>query len=141
MIPPINYGAVLVAGIVAMVLGWLWYGPLFGKAWITMMGWTSESMEAAKKNGMALQYSLMFVGSLVMAFVLDHSLIFAVGYLHMGGIAGALMGAFWNWLGFIAPVLLGSVLWEGKSWKLWWLNAGYYLVSLALMSIVLIMWA
>jgi len=32
----------------------------------------------------------------------------------MSGVSGGLMSVFWNWLGFIATVTLGAVLWEGK---------------------------
>ncbi|MBI3341870.1 DUF1761 domain-containing protein, partial [Candidatus Curtissbacteria bacterium] len=34
----INYMAVVAAAVVNMVLGFLWYGPLFGKPWMKMMG-------------------------------------------------------------------------------------------------------
>lgn len=137
---PINYLAVLVAAILNMVLGWLWYGPLFGKPWMAMMGFTPDKMAAAQKKGMGQSYALMFVGSLVMSWVLAHALIFASTYLMLSGIVAGLMGGFFNWLGFIAPVTLGSVLWEGKPWKLWVLNAGYYLVGLMLMGVVLAVW-
>ena len=51
----------------------------------------------------------------------------------MGGIKVGIMA----WLGFVAPTMLGSVLWENKSWNLYAINAGYYLVSFALMGAVL----
>ena len=140
MVPPINYLAVLVCGVVNMAIGALWYGPLFGKKWIALMGWTPEGMAAAKSKGMTKQYSIMFVGSLVMAWVLAHAMIFASTYLNASGVSAGLMGGFWNWLGFIAPVLLGSVLWEGKSWKLYCLNVTYYLFSLMAMGVILSLW-
>ena len=36
---------------------------------------------------------------------------------------------FWNWLGFIVPVMLATVLWEGRKWKLWLFSIAYYLVE------------
>ncbi|HLD39833.1 MAG TPA: DUF1761 family protein, partial [Candidatus Nanoarchaeia archaeon] len=33
-----NYLAVLVAAIAAYVVGFLWYGPVFGKKWMALMG-------------------------------------------------------------------------------------------------------
>ncbi len=36
----INYGAVLVAAIIEIVLGFLWYGPFFGKMWMKSIGVT-----------------------------------------------------------------------------------------------------
>src|ERR1700752_1507680 len=110
---PINYLAVLVASIVGMVLGGLWYGPIFGKQWVALMGWTPEHIEAAKAKGMGKSYAIMFVGSLLMAWILAHAIIFASTYLMFyGSLAGAVIG-FLNWLGFVAPVTIGMVLWEG----------------------------
>src|SRR3990167_10098559 len=137
---PINYWAVIASAILAMVLGFLWYGPIFGKAWIKLMGFTTESMDDAKKKGMTKSYIIMIVTTLVMAFVFAHSLEFGIAYTNTTGVAAGLTAAFWNWLGFIATVLTGKVLWEGKSWKLWFLDSGYYLVSLCLMGIVLAVW-
>lgn len=37
---PVNYLAILVAAVLSMVLGFLWYGPLFGKEWTKLMGVT-----------------------------------------------------------------------------------------------------
>ena len=137
----INYWAVLGATVVSVVLGALWYGPLFGKKWIALSGLTQESLDAQKKKGMAKSYFFMIVGSFVMSYVLAHALIFASTFTQTSGVfAGAMVG-FWNWLGFIAPVTMATVLWEGKSWKLWFLNNAYYLISLKLMGILLAVWA
>lgn len=35
----------------------------------------------------------------------------------------------------------GVVLWEGKSWKLWFLNNAYHLVVLTVMGVILALWA
>ena len=138
---PINYLAVLVAAIASMVVGYLWYGLLFRKQWTVLMGWTQQSMDdMKKKTNMGMMYGIQFVGSLVMAFVLAHALTFAMAYLNESGVQAGLMTGFWNWLGFIAPVTLGSVLWEGKSWKLWALNNAHYLVSLCVMGVILALW-
>src|SRR6185436_11080467 len=102
---PINYWAILVCGVASMVLGSLWYGPLFGKAWQKLMGW--EHVDASKKaemmKDMQKSYILAFLGALVMAFVLAHSLVFAQSYLKVSDGSAIVQGALWNWLGFIAP--------------------------------------
>ncbi len=133
----INYWAVLVVAIVNMVIGFLWYGPIFGKQWAALMGRDKSSMEG--KN-MTTSYVLMMVGALVMAYVLAHAIIFGIAYTKIGGIKGGMMGGFYYWLGFVAPVLLGSVLWDGKPWKLWAINAGYYLVVLLIAGAILATW-
>lgn len=138
---PINFMAVIAATFVSMILGFLWYGPLFGKPWIAMMGFTPEKMEAAKAKSMGKTYALAVLGSFLMSYVLAHSVIFASTYLDVSGASAGIMAGFWSWLGFVTPVTLSSVLWEGKPWKLWILNNGYYLVSLVLMGVVLSVWA
>lgn len=137
---PINYPAAVVAALAGFVLGFLWYGPLFGAQWIALMGFSKKDMEVAKKKGMVKQMVLALIGSLVMAFVLKHSLVFASEYLGVTGVSAGLQAGFWNWLGFIAPVTLGSVLWEGRSWKLWFLNNTYQLANLCLMGVILAVW-
>ncbi|MDO8593926.1 MAG: DUF1761 domain-containing protein [bacterium] len=136
----INYLAVLLCAIASMVLGSLWYGPLFGKQWVALAGITPEQMERGKRAGMWNLYALALIGALVMAHVLAFSLAFASSYFNATGVFVGLMAGFWNWLGFIAPVTLGSVLWEGKSWKLWILNNAYQLVLLLIMGVILAVW-
>ncbi len=141
---PINYLAVLGAAIVAIGLGFLWFGPLFGKQWMASMGITPDKMEAmkasAKEKGMGKTYVLMSLSTLIMSYVLAHALVFASSYLNVSGIAAGLQVGFWNWLGFVMPVTLGSVLWDNKSWTYWAITSGYYLVALLLMGEVLALW-
>src|SRR5258708_15873212 len=110
VVVPINYLAVLVAALLSMPIGFLWYGPLFGKPWMKEMGMTKEKMTEAKKKGMGKSYLLMFLGSLVMSYVLAHATIFAGAYLKSEGVSAGVMSGVWNWLGFIVPVMLGMVL-------------------------------
>lgn len=140
---PIDYLAVLASAIFMMVLGGLWYGPLFGKKWVALMGFDQQKVADMQAKGMGAMwksYAFMALGSLIMSFVLAHSIIFANSYLGTSGVAGGLQGGFWTWLGFVAPVTLGTVLWEGKSWTLWALNVGYYLVGLLAIGALLSVW-
>lgn len=137
---PINYLAVIASAVVMMGLGFLWYGPIFGKQWIALMGWTPEQVAAGMQKSMTKNYVIMALGALIMSFVLAHSIVFAGSYLNVTGVSAGLQAGFWNWLGFIAPVTVGTVLWDGKPWKLWFLNAGYYLVGLLLIGVLLAVW-
>lgn len=137
---PVNYAAVFAAAVLSMIIGYVWYGPLFGKAWMEEIGMSKSEMDKAQKAGMAKSYGLMFVGSLVMAWVLANAIVFAGAYTQMTGLSAGLMSAFFNWLGFIVPVMLSGVLWEKKSWRLWGLQSGYYLVTLFAMGALLAVW-
>lgn len=135
----INYWAVLISAIVSIAIGAYWYGPLFGKKWMHLAGLTKEGMKSMKMTATKAMM-LGALTALVMSFVFAHVL--SVMSLVTGefGIMAGLSGAFWMWLGFIVPVTGGVYLWEGKSIKLWVINAGYYLVSLGVMGIILSSW-
>ncbi len=132
----INYLSVIVAAIVGFVIGWLWYGPLFGKTWAGLMGWSGEQMKAKMAESMTQTMVVAFVGQLVMAYVLAH---FVVVW-NVTEYAGAFQLAFWSWLGLVAPVLLGQILWESKPTKLYLINVFHYLVVIYAMVLVLGYW-
>lgn len=136
---PVNYLAILLAALSSMFVGFLWYGPLFGKEWSKLMGWSQKDLDKIKKekgSEMNKLYAMQFLGSLVMAFVLAHALYFAKSYLGDSPTRGLETG-FWNWLGFVAPITMGSILWEGKPLKLWLINNGNYLATLLVMGEIL----
>lgn len=141
---PINYVAVVVAAVANMMLGFIWYGPLFGKQWVSLMGWSEAELKAGQeqmqKEGWKT-YVPQFIGSLIMSYILAHYFIFASTYTNTFGVLGGFMVGFWSWLGFVAPVMLGSVLWDGKPWKLFPLQSGYYLVGLLIMGAIIGSWA
>lgn len=139
---PINLLAILACGVVAIVIGFLWFGPLFGKAWMRLSFGSIPSPEqmAEGKKKMPLYAFIQFVLALVMAFVLAHNLAFGDAYLTMTGIAGGIQAGFWNWLGFVVPTTVGMVLWEGKPWKLWLIIVSEWLLTLLLMGIILAIW-
>jgi len=131
----INYWAILVSAIVMQVIGFVWYGPLFGKAWMRLMGFADADKEKMKKKA-STGYFVMFVTSLIMIYVLKHFVIYAGAH----DVAGGMKVAFWLWFGFIAPVQLGAVLWDGKPTKLFALNTLYHLISLLVVGAILVAW-
>lgn len=137
---PINYLAVLVAAVINMVVGSLWYGPLFSKPWMKLSGITHEDINKAKARGMGKSYFLAFVGSLLMAYVLAHNVELGKAYFNTSNLVTGFNAGFWSWLGFVVPVTFGSVLWEGKSWKLWSINTFYYLIVLVINGLILASW-
>ncbi len=138
----INYWAMLGCVAFAMVVGSLWYGPLFGKIWSRESGFTDADKAAALANPtqMYVSYALTAVGALVMAYVLAHGLEFGNAYLQMSGLTGNLMGAFWFWLGFVVPVVMNEVLFGKKTWTVFGINIAYYLVLLLGFAAILAYW-
>ena len=132
----VNYLAVLVAAVAAYGLGFLWYGPLFGKKWMQLMNLTDKDKEKAKQKGMVKAYVATFVTTLVTAYVLA----WFVGYVEMTPAGGAMTGAL-AWLGFLATSEIGMVFWENKPWALYALNTGHSLLSLVVMGAIVGAWA
>ena len=128
-----NFLAVLVAAIANYLIATIWYAALFAKTWKRLTGITE--MKPAPLNMV-----LSFVGSLVLSFVLYHTIVFGNAFFHMQGIAGGLMAGFHGWLGFIAPVTLMTKLYEKKPWGLWLLDNAFWLVSLLIMGMILSAW-
>jgi hypothetical protein len=132
----INILAVLVSAIITFVIGALWYSPLlFGKQWIAFNNVTPEKVEAMRKNA-AMLYGASFVCYLVLAAV------FAVliRMVHLQSVlAGAKMGGM-LWVGFVATLGLTAKLYSGRSFKAYALDAGYQLVFMVVMGLILVAW-
>lgn len=138
MAPPVdmNYLAVLAAAIAAMTIEFLWYGPLFGKEWKKLMGFTDKSMKEMKMTPMQAMIG-GFVTTLIMSYILAHF----IDYTQSATFADGAVAGIWIWLGFIATVQLGIVLWEGKPVKLYAINTLHYLAALIVMGGILAVWA
>jgi len=130
-----NWIAVLAAGISAMVIGYVWYGPLFGKPWMKLTGITKEDVEKDKKN-MPMNYGGMFVAALVTSYVLDFTIRMGETIMPRSAISGV-TAAFWVWLGFIAAVRVTDVIFNKKPLKLYFIETGYYLVFLLVAGVIL----
>jgi len=129
----VNWVAIVIAAIAQFVIGWIWYGPLFGKTWMSMMGMSQQSMG---REGMSKTMILTFIGSLVTAAVLS----MLVGWMGAKTLGAGIAAGFWAWLGFVATVTLGGVLFAKMSWNLYILNNAYQLISLAVMGAILARW-
>jgi len=133
----VNYLAIIVATFASFVIGFLWFGPLFGKVWAKEMGFGKKEMNAAKKKGMGKIMLVNFVGTLVTAYVLA----VLIGMLGVSTLIDGVKLGFWIWLGFFAAAtLLNGMLWEGKSFKLYIINAAFWLVSIKVMASIIAVW-
>lgn len=131
----VNWFAVVIAAVVAMAIGAAWYSKsLFGKSWAKEMGISDSRLKNMQKN-MGRTYGVAFVGWLIMAFVLANAMTAFAAVT----IASAVVLAFWLWLGFMLPLMVGTILWEGKSQRLLSINASYNLVALVAMAIVIVL--
>lgn len=136
---PINLTAVALATLASFVLGWLWHGPLFGKAWGREM--KMDPSARPDPRVMIKGLILTIVGNFFMAYVLAHdvyawSLVPGIGNMKEG-FSIPLQTAFFLWLGYFVPTHIGATIWENKSWKLTAINLGYHFTSLLIAAIII----
>lgn len=128
----INLLAVFAAALSTFLIGGLWYSPaLLGKAWMRENGFTEESL---KGGSMAKIFGLTFV----LSFVAAINLAFFLGP-EMGVGEGALYG-FLAGFGWVATFLGTIYLFERKSFTLFLINAGYGIIALTVMGVILAAW-
>lgn len=133
----VNFVAVILAAIVNMVLGFLWYSPMvLGKQWMSEKHLSAESLKKAQSE-MGKLYGLSFVAAIITAYVLTHVMTLSENYFHYSMLSTGLNTAFWLWLGFVLPVQLTDSIFGDKNWKLLAINTGYQLVGLLLMAVVI----
>ena len=129
----INPAALIVAALLRTVIGALWYSPVaFGPAWMAEV----QCNEAEMKRRLPRALVVDVLGNIVMAFVLIHAVSYA-------GAATAAQGAgvgFFNWLGFVMVAFLFTMMFEGRSFKLFALNNGFQLLSLLIMGAIVAVW-
>ena len=131
----VNLWAVLVATIAGHVIGFLWYGPLFGKTWLKLMNFGKEGTKKMKLSGMQAM-SMGLIGALITNYVLA----VVLGLTGASSVSEGIMTGFWVWLGFAMPLHLGVVLWEGKPFKLFLFNTLQYLISIMVAASIIAVW-
>ena len=66
----VNYWAVLVSAVATFMIGGIWYGAVFAKAWATIHGFSEEELKAMEKNT-PRSFAIFFLGDLLAAFVMS----------------------------------------------------------------------
>lgn len=135
----INYFAILAGAVLSMGIGALWYGPLFGKKWMEIVGATSLDLEARKqmqKKAMPL-YLVQFILTLFQVLVLAH---LVADTTKVGGLERAL----WIWGAFVIPTLAGAVMWTNEQGKMkrarFLIQGGYQLTIFIVFGLLLQFW-
>lgn len=131
-----NYLAILVAAIVAFLIGGLWYSPmLFAKQWMAAHAHTPEDVARMKADA-PRAYAISFVALLVMAAILQ----LLLNHLGVRNWGGGVAWAAHIWLGFAATIGLMANVYSGKKFSVFIIDAGYQLVYLVAMGAILGSW-
>lgn len=126
----LNWLAVAVAALAGFVTGGLWYGPLFGKAWMRAARLTEAQLRA---RPLAPIYGTTVVLNLIAAVSL--AMFVGGGDLRFGLFAGFMTGAT-----FVATALGVTFLFEGRPLSLWLIDAGYQTLNFTVMGAILGAW-
>lgn len=131
----INPVAILMSGIAAFLLGWVWYSALFSAPWVEAQRFTPEQKRDLGKN-MPMVMGTSFVGYLVTAVALAVLL----GFSHTTEFSQALPITLAAWLGFsVMPSLMHS-MYTGRSLTGLAIDMGYELVYMIVMAFILTWW-
>lgn len=164
----INFLAVLVAALVPMVMGFIWYNPkVLGNAWMQAAGLNEEKLKGAN---MAVIFGLSFVLSFILAFFIQPMVIHQ---FHIGSVfydyqeqikdvnspEGSLYKQVMDLVGMghrtfghgmfhgvlaglfvVMPVIATGAMFERKSFKYIAINAGYWIICMGIMGGIVSAW-
>ncbi len=127
----LNWMAVLAATLAGFMLGGLWYGPLFGKAWLAAIGKKAEDIKPSP-GPFIISFFTALITSIVLAVLINALAIFSI----TGGVLlGCLTG-----VGFIATAMASDSAFCGWGVKLWLIQSGYRVAYSIIMGIILSAW-
>jgi Protein of unknown function (DUF1761) len=128
----VNIWAVLLSTVVSTILGIFWYSPnVLGSVWVKEHGFAEQQLKPSIIN---------YLGALLINFVLAYVLNMLIHTFHVTGLANGLGLGFFIWLGFIATTHFSGVLWAKKPFVVFFIDAGFYLVNLLIISSIMTLW-
>ena len=130
----VNYIAVVVAAIVNMVIGTVYYLPqVAGKAWMNAIDKTAEDLRGANQP---ILYVLAAIFSLLLATVMAA----AIGWANAHTLGeGALVGLLF-WIGLAMPIVGMTFMFEGRRFASHAITGGHYLIALVVMGAIIGWW-
>lgn len=133
----VNYLAIVVSLVAYSLLGMLWYGPFFGKRWISLTGMADVDMNSPemKKSQKAGYFS-----SLISSFIALFTLAILMKVSGISGFTGGVLTGAGVGFGFIAMSLVGEAAWHNTPWALVAINSGYRICGLAVGGIIIGIW-
>lgn len=135
----VNYAAIVAGAVLSMIVGAVWYGPLFGKQWMDIIGVNHADSESRKKmqKSAGPLYAVQFIMTLFQVLVLAH---LVADTSRAGGVERSL----WIWAAFVMPTLAGAVMWTNdastRKRERLLIQGGYQLVIFTIFGLVLQFW-
>jgi len=133
----INWLAVLAGGVIYMIVGGIWYGPIAGKAWMAEMGLTEEEIQEQGSPTGAMIKS--FIAALFMSAGL--AFVLSMPAFRDSGWQGGMM------TGFIMAILLvgggtfPNYAFENKSLRHFLIHMGNTTIAMMLVGAMIGFWS
>ena len=129
----INWLAVIVAAILSMVVGFVWYSkPVFLRPWLKGL----EKDESFAQEANPVTFVFAFLSAIIEA-VFVTFLLNAMGSVTL---VSGLTAGFMIWLGFVFTTHLVNDLFSKRSFTFTLITSGYHLVMLLIMGALLAVW-
>ena len=128
----LNWWAILAATGAAFVLGGLWYGPMFGQAWLKALGKTEADLQPSP-TPFVISFFTALLSCVVLAAIMKG---LALNTLGGGLLIGGLVG-----VGFIAASMASDSAFCRSGMPLFLIQSGYRVLYSILMGGVLGAWA
>ncbi len=129
---PMNWLAVVLGTVAFFAVGALWYTVLFGKAWQQAVGLSEEQLKTGAN--MPLIFGLCFLLELVVVTMLGH--LFA--RIQPGDHAKMMMAVGFG-LAIMSPAIGITYLYMRKPLRLWLIDAGHFVVAMAVVGAVFVL--
>lgn len=130
----INYWAVVVAWLINIIVGAFWYSPAgFAKIWEKHTGINLLKIPEKKATKIIVSVALSAVFQALTLAVIIHS-------LHVTTATNGLLVGLVLWFGLTTATTVGVTLYSNRSWKFLWLNSSYFLLVMAVNSVILATW-
>ena len=130
----INYWAVIVTTLAAFAFSSVYY-MVFGKARMKLLA-NEPGATADVRKVPVWKVLLELVRSFVVTLVMAHVIVLA----RIAGWLDAAQLAIWIAIGFPVMILMGSVTWDKRPWKLAAIHAGDWIIKLLLIAVILGVW-
>jgi hypothetical protein len=130
--PPINWLAVIVGTLAFFAVGAVWYSALFGKVWQREVGLSNERLKSG--TNMPLIFGLCLLLEFIVVLTLGHMFAFLQPNTHQKMMLATGFG-----LAIMTPAVGINYLYQRKSLKLFLIDAGHFIVGMAVVGLVFVL--
>jgi hypothetical protein len=135
----INWLAIIVCGVVAMIVGMIWHNPkVFGNTYMKALG---ADMNISPEKMKVIQQKMWQLYVTQFILVLFEVWILAQFIINHADSMSNISVALWIWAGFVLPTVAISAIWSTRprkyAWQIFLISASYNLVLFILFAIII----